>query len=131
MSKLKRVGVGCDDNNHECRDEEWMPGETLTSSMDAVVNDGANVDGVAARKKAKRMHSRKNLDDLSDYDSEEGGTTERMTVNGGYAHTIKSKLRISKANKGNTPWNKVGPARQFWVGVCSLFFSRQKSSPQQ
>jgi NUMOD3 motif len=34
-------------------------------------------------------------------------TSERMTENGGYAHTMNSKLKISKANKGNTPWNKV------------------------
>ena len=31
---------------------------------------------------------------------------ERKTANGGYAHTSRSKSRISKANTGNTPWNK-------------------------
>ena len=30
-----------------------------------------------------------------------------MTENGGYSHTLDSKLKISKANRGNTPWNKV------------------------
>ncbi|CAB9497543.1 expressed unknown protein [Seminavis robusta] len=33
-------------------------------------------------------------------------TAARMTENGGYAHTLDSKLKISKANRGNTPWNK-------------------------
>ena len=31
---------------------------------------------------------------------------ERKTANGGYAHTTASRSRISKANSGNTPWNK-------------------------
>ena len=34
-------------------------------------------------------------------------TSARLTENGGYAHTLDSKMKISKANKGNTPWNKV------------------------
>lgn len=33
---------------------------------------------------------------------------ERKTENGGYAHTSRSKTLISKANRGNTPWNKGG-----------------------
>ena len=33
-------------------------------------------------------------------------TYERRTDKGGYEHTNKSKSRISKANTGNTPWNK-------------------------
>ena len=32
--------------------------------------------------------------------------TRTKTANGGYAHTFLSKSRISKANTGNTPWNK-------------------------
>lgn len=31
---------------------------------------------------------------------------ERKTKAGGYAHTNKSKEKISMANRGNTPWNK-------------------------
>ncbi|CAJ1966895.1 unnamed protein product [Cylindrotheca closterium] len=31
---------------------------------------------------------------------------ERKTTAGGYAHTNKSKEKISMANRGNTPWNK-------------------------
>jgi hypothetical protein len=33
-------------------------------------------------------------------------SNERKTKNGGYAHTNNSKSKISKANSGNTPWNK-------------------------
>lgn len=33
-------------------------------------------------------------------------TSARKTAKGGYAHTNQSRARISKANKGNTPWNK-------------------------
>ena len=33
-------------------------------------------------------------------------STQRKTKAGGYAHTNKSKERISRANTGNTPWNK-------------------------
>ncbi|GKY96184.1 hypothetical protein MPSEU_000578300 [Mayamaea pseudoterrestris] len=30
----------------------------------------------------------------------------RLTERGGYAHDIESKMKISKANRGKTPWNK-------------------------
>ena len=33
-------------------------------------------------------------------------TSMRKTTQGGYAHTKKSRARISKANAGKTPWNK-------------------------
>lgn len=33
-------------------------------------------------------------------------STSRFTDRGGYAHTTQSRLAISRANKGNTPWNK-------------------------
>ena len=35
-------------------------------------------------------------------------TFERLTENGGYAHTIEARLKISRANRGNQPWNKGG-----------------------
>jgi hypothetical protein len=31
---------------------------------------------------------------------------ERITNKGGYAHTKNARMKISQANKGNTPWNK-------------------------
>jgi len=36
--------------------------------------------------------------------------TPQRTENGGYAHTVESRSKISAANKGKTPWNK-GKAR--------------------
>jgi hypothetical protein len=30
----------------------------------------------------------------------------RRTAAGGYSHTVESRLAISRANRGNTPWNK-------------------------
>ena len=53
------------------------------------------------------------MDDDDSNDEEDDDTimadnpTARLTAKGGYAHTRASKLRISKANRGNTPWNKV------------------------
>lgn len=35
--------------------------------------------------------------------------SDRLTEYGGYAHTIDSKMKISMANRGNLPWNKVRP----------------------
>lgn len=41
-----------------------------------------------------------------DDDEERIPSELRKTVAGGYAHTNKSKIKISKANRGNVPWNK-------------------------
>ena len=40
-----------------------------------------------------------------DEEEEAKPTYTRKTEKGGYAHTNRSKSRISAANKGNTPWN--------------------------
>jgi hypothetical protein len=59
---------------------------------------------------AKKSPSRKReapVYDSGDEDDEDAlPTSARKTSRGGYAHTTKSRARISKANKGNTPWNK-------------------------
>jgi hypothetical protein len=44
--------------------------------------------------------------DMDDDEEDLLPTEFRKTVAGGYAHTNKSKLKISQANKGNVPWNK-------------------------
>jgi hypothetical protein len=46
--------------------------------------------------------------DFDDDDDDEAmlPTSLRKTSRGGYAHTNKSKARIGRANRGNTPWNK-------------------------
>lgn len=43
---------------------------------------------------------------LIDTEEEALPSYERKTDKGGYAHTNLSKSRISKANSGNTPWNR-------------------------
>lgn len=57
---------------------------------------GKNQDSHRPRKKPKRNLA----PDLS------GPTSERRTSAGGYSHVESSKLLISRANKGNVPWNK-------------------------
>jgi hypothetical protein len=46
------------------------------------------------------------MDSHDDDDDDLLPSYARKTAKGGYAHTWKSRARISKANKGNTPWNK-------------------------
>jgi hypothetical protein len=57
---------------------------------------------------AKTSASRKLKVSICDSDDEDDvfPTSARKTSRGGYAHTKTSRARISKANKGNTPWNK-------------------------
>ena len=47
-------------------------------------------------------------EEMSDYEDEDDylPTSSRKTTKGGYSHTNKSRLKISKANRGNVPWNK-------------------------
>jgi len=56
----------------------------------------------APRKRKRRKHY--------DTDTSDDGhlmpTVLRKTNKGGYSHTHLSRARISKANRGNTPWNK-------------------------
>ena len=53
--------------------------------------------------KRQKKRKRKTFDETVD---EEVPSHLRKTAKGGYAHTNRSKSRISKANAGNTPWNK-------------------------
>lgn len=46
------------------------------------------------------------IDNHLDDDEEDLPSEFRKTVAGGYAHTNQSKMKISKANRGNVPWNK-------------------------
>lgn len=62
-----------------------------------------------AKKKAaskKRKAPSFSDDDVNSDNDSSVPTYARKTAKGGYAHTNKSRARISKANKGNTPWNK-------------------------
>lgn len=61
-----------------------------------------------AKKKSKPVSVKKRpiIEDCDDDDEDLLPTELRKTVAGGYAHTNKSKIKISKANRGNVPWNK-------------------------
>jgi len=45
-------------------------------------------------------------DEADENELEKLGTAARLTENGGYLHTRKSRARIGKGNKGKSPWNK-------------------------
>ncbi|VEU33553.1 unnamed protein product [Pseudo-nitzschia multistriata] len=52
-----------------------------------------------------KRKKRKKKEFLVDEEEEAKPTYTRRTEKGGYSHTNLSKSRISKANKGNKPWN--------------------------
>lgn len=69
-----------------------------------VDNDNSNDSKIAAKPKREKKLRRKINYEPPEIDLLP--THERKTKAGGYAHTNKSKERISMANRGNTPWNK-------------------------
>jgi hypothetical protein len=81
-------------------DEESSEGEGDETEE---VNKGKKGELVAISKRSKKRRRKF-------FDVTEEETTipshERKTTKGGYAHTNSSKSLISKANTGNTPWNK-------------------------
>jgi NUMOD3 motif len=78
-----------DEEEDECDAEESRP-KKVRSATAAASNKPAS-----SRKKKPRGSSIAAL-----------STDDRKTEAGGYSHTIESRLRISQANRGNTPWNK-------------------------
>jgi hypothetical protein len=60
----------------------------------------------SSAKKTPSVKSNTPIYDVDDDEEDLLPTEFRKTVAGGYAHTNKSKLKISQANKGNVPWNK-------------------------
>lgn len=78
----------------------------------AAAEDGASCSTTTCGNKNSRSDNRKRLRRV-DFDAE-GETDEidhlpthqRITVAGGYSHTKNSRLKISQANKGKSPWNK-------------------------
>jgi hypothetical protein len=61
--------------------------------------------GEAQPKRRRKRLRRVNFDAYDD-DITHLPTSERLTERGGYAHTKTSRMKISHANRGNTPWNK-------------------------
>jgi hypothetical protein len=72
--------------------------EAEESNDEAPVPD-APPSGSKRKKKRRRINYEAAVIDLLP-------SHERKTEAGGYAHTNKSKEKISNANRGNTPWNK-------------------------
>lgn len=72
------------------------------SDSNAVSTTGETSGQLAPLSKPKR---RRKKVFMIDEDEEAKPTYTRKTEKGGYAHTNRSKSRISAANKGNTPWN--------------------------
>mmetsp|Transcript_15284 Transcript_15284/g.21298 ORF Transcript_15284/g.21298 Transcript_15284/m.21298 type:complete len:321 (+) Transcript_15284:167-1129(+) len=69
-----------------------------------VSNTNNNNSATIPYKRKRRYHS-----ESEDEEEDEmflGPTSRRLTKRGGYSHTTKSRARISRANRGNTPWNK-------------------------
>jgi len=61
-----------------------------------------------AKKPAQRKKKKRPLEERIDESDERDflPSHARMTDKGGYTHTNTSRLKISRANRGNTPWNK-------------------------
>jgi hypothetical protein len=74
---------------------------------DADEEEEEEVDEPPKKTAAKQSKRKAPVYDSDDEDDDDLlPTSARKTSKGGYAHTNKSRARISKANKGNTPWNK-------------------------
>jgi len=104
-----------DDNDG---DSEWEQSSQQESSVDdeSLQND-TEESSQAEEEEPKKMPAKKKAPtkkrkappvyESGDSDAEDLiPTYARKTAKGGYAHTNRSRARISKANKGNTPWNK-------------------------
>jgi hypothetical protein len=103
-SEWEQAGGGDDDDDGDDDDFQDNASTSHASVKEESVS-GAN------ESKTKKVRTRKPRRKYENEDSEddEGDfipSQERLTEKGGYAHTSKSRLRISRANRGNTPWNK-------------------------
>ena len=100
-----------DDQDEEYEEEEeeeevYEQEEVVSNSGTGVNKNGDRRERPAAKAKTTRTQKRRRKTfDLSK-DDHDLPTYARKTSKGGYAHTNLSKSRISKANTGNTPWNK-------------------------
>ena len=109
MPKKRKLGGerGSDDDDDEEEYRESDEAESKDEDDDELIVEEkkkVKVEADAMERNRNRKRMRKNNDIMSDDD--EAGANPRKTDSGGYAHTLASKLRISKANRGNVPWNK-------------------------
>jgi hypothetical protein len=114
-----------EESEWEQEDEHQSQSSSDNDKQDSVVDDKHDTKPPAKKKKNKQR--KPTLMDSQDYNVSSSSSSSnddesqhhrddddddllpsyaRKTAKGGYAHTWKSRARISKANKGNTPWNK-------------------------
>jgi hypothetical protein len=113
-----------EESEWEQEDEHQSQSSSDNYKQDSVVDDKHDTKPPAKKKKNKQrkptlmdsqdynVSSSSSNDDESQHHRDDENDDDllpsyaRKTAKGGYAHTWKSRARISKANKGNTPWNK-------------------------
>jgi hypothetical protein len=94
-----------DDDDDDLSDDEPSPPPKKKAAAAAKLPKAKVAKITPAPRKKKKRRSMQYDTDTSD----EGHlmpTILRKTGKGGYMHTKLSRSRISKANRGNTPWNK-------------------------
>jgi hypothetical protein len=88
----------------KAEDGERQPSEQGTNTDGTATESLTSPTTVTTSTTRMKKRKRKNFDEAED--DSFVLPHERKTEAGGYAHTNLSKSKISKANTGNTPWNK-------------------------
>lgn len=113
--KASEVGEGSEESEWEQEgggDDDDDDDKDRVSLLASVKDDSVSGGNESQEKKspARRIRKPRRKYELEHSDEEDEGdlipSQARLTEKGGYAHTSKSRLRISRANRGNTPWNK-------------------------
>jgi hypothetical protein len=99
MPRRKKEAKEEDEEYDESDESVANEKEEAEESNDEAPVPDAPPSGSTRKKKRRRINYEDDVIDLLP-------SHERKTEYGGYAHTNKSKEKISNANRGNTPWNK-------------------------
>jgi hypothetical protein len=104
-SEWEQEGGGDDDDDD---DDDQDRVSLVASVKDDSVSGGNESQDKKSPARRIRKPRRKYESEQSSGDDEGDliPSQARLTEKGGYSHTSKSRLRISRANRGNTPWNK-------------------------
>jgi hypothetical protein len=94
------------DDESECKLDKKKPSMSprKRSKKYVFVEKNESTEEAKPQRRRKRLR-RVNFDAYED-DITHLPTSERITERGGYSHTKMSRMKISQANRGNTPWNK-------------------------
>jgi hypothetical protein len=95
-----------DDADHEIEEPQEKETKKRSVKLEAAIQeeDKDSKSSPQALPNARQKKRKRKVWDETVVDPRQ--SYERKTDNGGYAHTSRSRSRISKANTGNTPWNK-------------------------